>query len=217
MRRILNVVLCCCLSTRSTILIIIRSLIIDVYVFVPCCLFMTFYDVPIMIHLAMVHVLSKRRIIAWHNRYRSFFCMALGKEWSTTVTIVRQVAWCFIVLIWLVKFLGCIIRLYGATRLLVWFIDPLRSFWMYGRKNTFFRSRQNQCVNTETIIWVRVGDLRNRQWFILSWYIFRRHWGLKVVSLLSYLPIVVTPSIVVEILPKFPLTLLKLVFNVHIY
>ena len=52
MIRIFIVLLCCGLSTCSMILIIIRSLITDMYVFVPCCFVKTFCDVPAMIHLA---------------------------------------------------------------------------------------------------------------------------------------------------------------------
>ena len=57
------------------------------------CLFMTFYDVPAMIHLTMVIMLSSRRIRACHNRYRRFFSLALGKEWSTIIAITIRLAW----------------------------------------------------------------------------------------------------------------------------
>ena len=45
------------------------------------------------------------------------------------IAIVIPIVLCFVALILLVKFLGCIILLYGAMLLLVWFIVPLRSFF----------------------------------------------------------------------------------------
>jgi hypothetical protein len=51
-----------------------------------CCLFMTLYDVPAMTHLTMVIMLSSRRIIAWHNRYRSFW-LGFGEEWSAIIAM----------------------------------------------------------------------------------------------------------------------------------
>ena len=55
-----------------------------------CCLITALYDDPAMIHLTMVIMLSSRKIIAWHNWYSSFFCIALGNEWSTIIAIVIQ-------------------------------------------------------------------------------------------------------------------------------
>ena len=78
---------------------------------------MTSYDVPAMTHLTMVIMLSSRRIIAWHDRYRSFFCFALGKEQSTNVTIVYKIVLTLVASMILVQFSFGVVKflLYGAT------------------------------------------------------------------------------------------------------
>lgn len=49
---------------------------------------MTFYDVPVMINLAMVIMLSSKRIIVGITGIRAYFILHWGKEWSTIVAIV---------------------------------------------------------------------------------------------------------------------------------
>ena len=70
------------------ILRIISSMITDMYVFVPYYLIMTFYDVSAMIHLAMVSMLSSKRIIVGTAGIGASFVLHWGKEWSTIVAIV---------------------------------------------------------------------------------------------------------------------------------
>ena len=105
---------------------------------------MTFNDVPAMIRLTMVIMLSSRRIIVWHKR---FFCIALGER------VEYDRSNCYTSSLMLYSFyITC--KVFGLYNSFVWshvtlcmIIVPLRSFWMYGHKTTSFES-----VKTDALI-----------------------------------------------------------------
>ena len=79
MNKFVIAVLCRRLFPYSMILIVISSSITDVYVFVVVCSWLSMMFLLWYI-LAMVIILSNKRIIVWHNRYKRFFCIALGER-----------------------------------------------------------------------------------------------------------------------------------------
>ena len=152
--------------------------------------------------LTMVIMLSSRRIIDWHSMYMSFSCSALGGIWSLIVAILIQLAWCFVAHIMLVWVLGWIILLYEFMWPLVWFVVSLRSCWLYGFKNILVVFKTNVVTLAPRCVFeLKIGGVDDESF---RSGIFGRYWGLELVYVTLFcLPVLVTSSILVEMLQNF--------------